>query len=280
MKIFRFILIFILIMALLSATGFIYARHIEPHLLKTNVFDYEISKVSNIDNLKIVFFSDTHFSDYYTLEDFKKVIEKINNESPDFVFFVGDLIDNYYDYEISHSTTDISDALNQISASIGKYAVYGNHDYGGGAENKYIKIMEDGGFKVLVNESDLLEDYNICISGIDDVLIGYGNPDFLQSCTNEQLNIILCHEPDLIDTLLDYNIDFMFSGHTHGGQINLPMKKNEFLPSLGEKYIRGNFDFDNFSHTKLTVTSGLGTTKLPFRFGAKPEIVVINLLKN
>ena len=64
----------------------------------------------------------------------------------------------------------------------------------------------------------------------------------------------------------------MLSGHTHGGQVRLPFFTSQFLPTHGEKYVSGLFDKNG---SFLFVTKGIGTTKLPLRFGAVPEVAFI-----
>lgn len=269
--------------------GFIflgYAHFIEPYMLTTEYEEYNeplisVSAAGNTesyayaDGLKIALFADTHFSKYYTPENFRDVIDRINSESPDIVFFLGDLVDEYdtYDGDIA----EIERCLSEIHANIGKYAVYGNHDYGGGMQFKYPDVMEAGGFKLLINESEMLEQYNLCILGIDDMLIGYGDPSAAWSLDSDCCNIVICHEPDVFDMISDCSIDLMFAGHTHGRQINLKLFDKLIQPSLGQKYIKGDFDFDNARRTSLYVTSGIGTTKLPLRFGTLPEINIITI---
>ena len=152
------------IVLFIIAAVFVYARFIEPNLLTVH---YENIKNSCIneerDELKILQFSDMHISKYFDEKDIKKVVEKINEEKPDVVFFTGDLIDEYSSYEKKDRINEIWEELSLINAPLGKYAVYGNHDYGGGAEYVYKNIMENSGFVLLKNEKITLKDYNINI---------------------------------------------------------------------------------------------------------------------
>lgn len=138
--------------------------------------------------------------------------------------------------------------------------------------------MTDGGFKVLINETLYLPDYNMNIFGITDCLIGKSDLSILSAAGPDTFNLVICHEPDVFDQLSDRNISLMLSGHTHGGQVNIPIFTERFLPALGTKYVSGIFTAvrDNSLNT-LYVTKGIGTTKLPLRFMAKPEIAAITL---
>jgi len=264
-------LLMILVLAVLG-----YARYIEPFMLEVNDVIVESPRIAGgAENLKIVVFGDTHFGDYYSTGDFDKVVDAISKAEPDLVVFTGDLIDHYNAYYEDDSV--ISGKLSKIEAPLGKIAVFGNHDYGGGAEYKYQAIMEAGGFKVLKNEYFGMNELNIGIIGIDDVIIGYGDPSAASWGRPDYFNIVVAHEPDLVDEVLDYNADLMISGHTHGRQVNLNFFDDYVLPPYGQKYIQGLYEFENERDTRLYVNSGIGMTKLPFRFLSPPELTCITL---
>lgn len=272
-KIFSFI--FIIIFIVFSAL--IYARFIEPNLLTVRYENMSSSLLNeDADKLKILLFSDTHISSHFDENDLKRAVERINEEAADIVVFGGDLIDEFNTYENKDNINEIWEILSEIKAPSGKYAVYGNHDYGGGAERVYAQIMENSGFMLLKNEKIQLNDYNINIIGMDDSIFGdYDRETITGMLDKDRCNIVLSHEPDVIDFLLEYDADLFLSGHSHGGQINLPFLDS--LPLLAKKYTRGLYSFDNFRQTKLYVNIGLGTSQIPMRFMAVPELTVITL---
>lgn len=256
---------------------YIYARFIEPEFLTVRYETINTDYIKN-DEIKILQFSDTHISEYFDIDDLNNAIDKINEEDPDIVVFTGDLIDQFNNYENKDNIHEIWEALGSINAPI-KYAVYGNHDYGGGAEKVYKEIMEKSGFKLLINEKEELPQYNINFIGMDDSIFGEYEPAVISGNMDKDMyNIVLSHEPDVADRLLEYSIDLLLAGHSHGGQVNLPFAN--YLPSLGEKYVRGFYDFENFRQTKVYVNIGLGTSTIPMRFMAAPELTVITLKKN
>jgi len=276
-KLIKFTFKMLLIALLLSGALFSYARFIEPKMLiEKNVEISSLHVSAEAQELKMAVFSDTHFSKYYTLGDFQKVLDSIATQQPDLILFCGDLFDdlNTYPGEIS----EISAALASMDAPLGKYAIFGNHDYGGGAENKYTGILNAGGFTVLKNEYLALEDQQVSLIGIDDFMLGNGNIEKATWAREDYFNILICHEPDIIDLVLETNIDLMVSGHTHGGQINLLGYQENFLPAYGKNYEKGLFDFNNARGTSLYVNPGLGTTQIPLRFFARPEITYITLV--
>lgn len=265
-----------LLLALSAGLLFSYARYVEPRWIDETQLQLPVSgSAAPAKPLKAVIFADTHFSQYYTPEDFQRAVKRINAMEPDFVFFLGDLIDNYNNYDGDVET--ISQALSQIQASGGKFAVFGNHDYGGGLENYYQKIMEAGGFQVLVNDTVVLEPWNLTITGIDDMVIGYGDITCASVLPDNSYNIVLSHEPDVISDMTDFSIDLMVSGHTHGGQVNLPLFSEQFLPPYGQVFVRGEYRFENDRSTLLYVNRGLGTTKMPLRFMASPELTCFTI---
>jgi len=137
--------------------------------------------------------------------------------------------------------------------------------------------MAAGGFTVLKNEIITIADKNLRIIGIDDVIIGYGDPSVAYKADGNMYNLILCHEPDIIESIMDSNTDYMFSGHTHGGQIRIPYYTEMFLPSYGKTYVKGEYQLNNQCETVLYVNPGLGTTKIPARFGAAPELTYLTI---
>ena len=265
--------------AAVVALSAVYARYVEPHMLIQKEEEYTSAKLVSLSGkeLKAAVFADTHFSDYYTPEDFQKVVEKINEQEPDLIFFLGDLIDDYSSY--TGDVEEIEAQLASLRARIGKYAVYGNHDYGGKMQFDYPEVMKAGGFHLLLHESQTLKAQNVTITGIDDMVIGYGDPATARSLDEEHYNIVLCHEPDIVDEMTGYPVDLMLSGHTHGRQINFMCFDDYILPPYGEKYVKGSYDIPrkDGEAASLYVTGGIGTTKIPMRFASPPEINTIRL---
>lgn len=276
LRLFKNLLRILMLLMIIGLAVIVYARYIEPNMIHEKHYTIESPFVTeNARNLKIAVFGDTHFGDYYNTEDFKKVLDSLEKTKPDIVVFCGDLIDNFDNY--TGNTDEISLSLSGIYAPYGKYAIFGNHDYGGGAENNYQAILESGGFTVLKNEYFAIDELAMAIIGIDDVLIGYGDPAIANMGRPDYFNVVLSHAPDVIDEVLDYNVDLMLAGHTHGRQINLKCFDEYILPPYGEKYVSGMYDFSNDRNSKLYVNSGLGTTKLPVRFLSPPELTYITI---
>lgn len=261
-----------LVIALLG----VYITFIERNLLVVKIDTITLGE-NNDNKVKIVQFSDTQLGEYYTLEDLEKAVNKINKLNADLVVFTGDLIDNASKYEDLYN---VSEVLGKIQSNIGKYAIYGNHDIGGGAIRYYSNIMSEAGFTLLVNESDTIKvnDKTITMFGGDDALMGnHDSIKTMEGISNDNTNILLIHEPDLIDKYNEYPIDLALSGHSHGGQVYIPFYGPIKSTLLADKYNKGFYYMDNERDTTLYVSSGLGNTKVPFRFLNIPEIKVFNL---
>lgn len=268
-----------ILLIIISGLVFVYAKHIEPQMLKVSKITIKSDHVQeNAQGLTIAVFADTHFGEFYSLNDFSKVQTKLAEIEPDIVIFTGDLIDHYNEYK--GDTTRISEEFSKIQAPYGKFAIFGNHDYGGGAEHEYENIMETGGFTVLKNEYFPLDELGIAIIGIDDVVIGYGNPDIASWARPDYFNMILSHVPDLADQIMEYNADLMLSAHTHGRQVSLKYFDDKILPPYGKKYVKGLYQFENNRNTQLYVNRGIGMTQLPFRFMSPPELTLITIISD
>lgn len=248
----------------------VYVTYGERNLLIEKKHEVKLLNSSE-DKVKVVQFTDTQLGDFYTIENLKKAVDKINSINPDIVVFTGDLIDNASTYE---DKDKISGVLSKINCA-NKYAIYGNHDYGGGAVKYYKKIMTKAGFTVLQNQSKVVEinGRKINILGADDALMGEQRiSSTMAKIKEDQTNILLSHEPDVADKYIDYPIDLILSGHSHGGQVYIPFYGPGKTTTLAKKYTKGFYDLNNERETKLYVNSGLGNTRLPFRFGNIPQV--------
>lgn len=227
-----------------------------------------------LSGFKIVHLTDLHLGKLKTIEWFGKIIEHINEFSPDIVVITGDLMDldicNYDMYcEIAES----------INSKFGIFAVPGNHEYYAGIE--FIKGMRDiERFNLLINESLPVNDY-INIIGLDDpagISFGYSGPDLTKALRNikvEQFNILLVHQPVNLRRIAesDYGIDLILSGHTHMGQIP-PMDLIVYF------YYRYHYGLFRHKNTFIYTSSGTGTWGPPMRLFSRSEIVIINLYRS
>ncbi|OAB45284.1 metallophosphoesterase [Paenibacillus glacialis] len=260
-----------------------YATEIEPKALSVTRIDIENKYVQkSFDGMTIVQFSDTHLGPDYTVDQLQSLVDRMNLMKPDIVVFTGDLMDHYAQYG-SKNRKLAQKVLAKIEAPFGKYAVYGNHDRGGGGSRLYKEYMEEAGFMVLVNEVHSIisaTGERMNIAGLDDFLLGKPMIErTLQSLRAQDFNLLLVHQPDVADRFTDYPVDLQLSGHSHGGQVRIPFLQPLITTSLGNKYIEGLYSLEGkIRPLTLYVNRGIGTTRLPVRLFEKPELTVIRLV--
>lgn len=257
-----------LILGIIGVLWLIYMAVIEPNQLVVK----HITLTGDVKKpVTLLHFSDTHFRANQSEKQMRKLIDTINQEQVDFLVFTGDLMDSYE--KATELRESLPPELKQMHANIAKLAVFGNHDIGGKARKVYRPLMEEGDFQVLCNETIMFEEEGLAFFGIDDPQAGYEDRDFVKQ-EYQPYQILLSHEPDLFDELDLSFIDLMLSGHTHGGQIYLPILSNFILPTGGKHYRKGLYQKES---TTLSVSSGIGMTWMPLRFRNQPELLVYHI---
>lgn len=270
-----------LLLLMLPAGCIFYAFKIEPYRLTVNEYCLT-EKKQETESIKIVQFSDTHIKEDFTYGNLNKIVNSINKQDPDIVIFTGDLYDNYAKY---NDDVNIIAELQKINAKYDKIAIWGNHDHGGGAVRQYESIMEQAGFILLKNENWYITtdaEKKILFTGLDDSMLGNMYMPDSTKIYDSDYEVLLSHESDTVDNFQEYDYNLALSGHSHGGQVNVPFipainQKAISCTSLTEKYLEGMYELN--SRTKLYVNTGIGTTHISARFGVVPEIsvFVINL---
>lgn len=276
----RFLKIFfgtVFTLLILIGSCVFYAFKIEPYRIASNQL-YLNEKTS--DFIKVVQFSDTHIKADFNYKNLDKVVNYINKQNPDVVVFTGDLYDNYAKY---HDDEHIIKELQKINATYDKIAIWGNRDCGGGAARQYENIMQQSGFTVLKNENWYVttdSDKKILFTGLDDSMLGNVYMPDSTKIYDSNYNILLIHEPDTADSFQEYPYDLVLSGHSHGGQVNIP-----FIPAINQKaisstnlaknYVSGMYELN--SKTKIYVNTGIGITHVSGRLGVVPEISIFHI---
>ncbi len=277
----KFIFIIILIILFVYA----YGAYIEPKQLKVNEHKVKNSNITdNFDGFKIVGISDIHYGQYFKLDDLKKLVNKINELNPDVVVLTGDLIDSKTKMTTS-MVNEISNELKKISASCGKYVISGEDD---SKFDEWENIITLGEFMNLNNNYD-----SIYKNGYDSILIA-GVSSFVdkESIVNKNqktqnyinsfekdgpiYKILLMHEPDYIDELEDNKYDLILAGHSHGGQVGIPLINELLVPKGANKYSYGHYSLTN---SELYVSNGIGVSEINFRLFRMPSIDVYRLIK-
>lgn len=216
----------------------------------------------NINGLKIIHFSDIHYNQYSKIHNIKKLVNIINKANPDIVIFTGDLIDS--DYSISEDDKNsIMAEFNDIKARIGKYAIKGEEDL-----DVFNEIFDNSGFKILDNT---LEQINLGLSTIDLIAVDETySLDMISGHIENNYTIVIVHKPDVADRIVsDFNPNLILSGHSHNGQIVLPLIGPIMKKDGAKKYISSYYKVNN---TDIYITGGIGNSDYQFRLFNHPSI--------
>lgn len=263
MKNFLIITVGILLILVLG----IYSAFVEPNKLKVTHYTLQDKELSGI---KIVFASDFHIRPYQQ-KRLEKVVEYINKENPDLVLSTGDFVAGHTK-RATMSIEDIAKVLGQVKSKYGFYTTQGNHDGWYGNE-RISKALKENGIKELDNSNVKLSinGKTLYLAGIEDLMTG--KPDIYKALDKTQKpTILLTHTPDMFTKIYD-DVNLVLAGHTHGGQVRIPLLGPIFTASkYNDKYAKGLISENN---KKMIVTAGIGASIIPIRFNCTPEIVVI-----
>ena len=273
------VIIYVMIIIILIV---LYARFIGTSFLKVKEYPiYSDSVPNDFDGIKIIHFSDLHYKRAITREKIDKIVDEINLIKPDIVVFTGDLIDKD-SIILEDDIKYLKSTLSKINAKYAKYAVMGNHDY-----NKIEtveNIYNDAGFNYLNNSYDIIYGKNsgkIFISGISSV--SYKQDDmtsaleYLKDNKDIDYKIVLVHEPDFADSIInEYSVDLILSGHSHNGQIRIPLVGALYTPENAKKYYDEYYSINN---TDLYISSGIGVSKYNYRLFNHPSFNLYRIYK-
>lgn len=204
----------------------------------------------------------TQISDFHSnaIKNLDQLLINIKKFDPDFIILTGDIIDYGTASKIERSVYFLK-KLSTLNKST--YYITGNHEEAGPNLDVFLKEIDKLGIKYLKNEGELLN-----VNGNKIYL--YGTSMFSFSYENykpskESVNIILSHFSKNVRDNYRGDEDFIFSGHTHGGQVRMPIVGGLLAPGEG---VLPDFDKGAFLYKNSTiyVDSGLGNTFLPLRF--------------
>lgn len=254
----------------------LYAFWIEPSRLIVNHYDIAINSMPEI---KIAVIADLHAGAPYIDEDkIAKIVEETNAQKPDLILLPGDFIVQEVLGAQPIAFSRVTAILKNLQAPMGVFAVMGNHDWWGRDIPGMQKLFEDNGIHVLEDRSVKLKfnQQNIGLAGISDYYEGpHDVVRALQDVPPGQGVLCLTHTPDIFPEL-PAQCHLTITGHTHGGQVNLPFVGALIVPSkYGQRYVSGLVTELGKS---LFVSTGIGTSILPVRFGVTPEISILHVM--
>jgi len=203
-------------------------------------------------------------------------VERMNAEAPDLVLLGGDFTDAHWLFGGRLAPERIAERIAGLRARHGSVAVLGNHDWKQFGMRMWTALVE-AGIPVLENDSLAFDapGGRFHVAGLADVRLRH--PDIaraLAGVPGDEPVLVLAHDPDVFPHVPG-RVALTVAGHTHGGQIALPYVRRAFIPSRhGERYARGHV-VEHGRH--LVVGAGLGTSGLPVRLLAPPELLLLEL---
>lgn len=247
----------------------------------TTKIEYKNSEIPQVfHNFKIAQVSDLHNKSFG--KEQKRLIDKLNKSSPDIIVITGDLIDK--------DNTNIEVAMDFVRSAIKIAPIYyvsGNHEKISGKYQDLKEQLINYGVVVLDNDITFIEkdSQEIGLIGLTDVgFYAYGNDyrsilkDNLESLLRKStdFSIVLSHRPEFISDFVACDIQLVFCGHAHGGQVRLPFIGGLAAPGQGlfPKYTSGSYSIED---TTMVISRGLGNSIFPFRVFNRPEIVIVAL---
>ncbi len=221
--------------------------------------------------LRVLLLSDVHVGIFLKPELLAKIVNSLMGIHPDLVALTGDVVTGH-----SRDLDRFLPALALLSrAPLGAWFCYGNHDYFGGDPEEVSNRLRAIGIMTLRNETVVLQHGNgkFILGGIDDRIMGTPDWDRLVS-QHGPPHCLLAHHPDFFYEAAARGVAITLSGHTHGGQIRFPtgppiVRQSEFCLDEGAYAYRSSL---------LVVTRGLGSVGLPWRYGADPEAILIEIM--
>jgi uncharacterized protein len=271
----------------LSAAGTAgYAAAIEPQQLVVTPYTLKPRGWPAGRKLTITVIADLHAGGPdMPLPNVQRIVDTANALKSDVIVMLGDYIARYR-FAVERIPDPVWAAeLARLRAPLGVWAILGNHDWWydlAGVRNALAEVR----IPLLENQAVLLgpEGERVWVAGIGDQIayhIGRGRfrgvddlPGTLAQVTTDDPVILLAHEPDIFPRVPS-RVALTFAGHTHGGQIRVPLIWPAFVPSrYGKRYAYGHV-IERERH--LIVSGGLGTSIIPARFGVPPEIVHVTL---
>jgi predicted MPP superfamily phosphohydrolase len=242
----------------------------DPEITETDIWLRRLPAAHN--RLRIVQLSDIHHGLFTPIEDVERAVSLANLLRPDLVALTGDYVTLSPTY-----IWPVARALGKLRARLGVFAVLGNHDFHVDPEEitralraQRVRVLRNAHFAVRTRAATLW------MLGVDDLWWGSNDlPAALATVPQRGVKVLLCHNPLGVHEAAEHGIDLVLSGHTHGGQVRLPVVGSVYGRSkLGLRFVEG---WNRLNGTQIYVSRGIGKVLLPMRLGCPPEISVLRL---
>ncbi len=221
--------------------------------------------------IRLVQISDLHLETFDSY--FQKIAAQVAGLNPDLIVLTGDYL------EEERNIRGVLDFLRLLKAPQGIFAVQGNWEYWSRLEGENLRRHFAGtGVRLLINERADLEvnGQKLSILGLDYPSSGDQLRRLQAQADPDRFNLLLSHVPAFPHEHLERSIGLVLCGHTHGGQVRLPLLPPLYLPRFSGRFVAGLYRVGQYD-TPLYVNRGIGTSVLPVRLACRPEITVVEL---
>jgi uncharacterized protein len=248
-----------------------YGSFWEPRNLEVVELSLMLAKIPPGRELRLVQLSDLHINHFNRY--FRRVAEAAMQLRPDIILLTGDYL------EEQRNLFEVRSFLDLLQAPHGIFAVQGNWEYWSRLEGENLRQkFNASGIHLLINQRQDLEirEVPLSIHGLD---YPSGSEDLTQleqQADTKRVNLLLSHVPAFSHQLLGDRFDLILSGHTHGGQVRLPLVPPFYLPRYSGRFVAGLYRVGP-QQTPLYVSRGIGTSVLPIRLWCRPEITLLRL---
>ena len=258
--------------ALALFLGLVYATQIEPSWIDVRTVTLTLPHLApEFSGYRLVQLSDIHADRWMDADRLGRVVEQVNQLHPDSVVLTGDFVTRN-----AEQFAPTLAALEQLRPRDKVLGVLGNHDAWSNPD-LIQSTLEMAGVQVLSNQVATLQRQSalLNIAGVDDIWAKRDRLSaVLAALPASGAAILLAHEPDFADQSAATGLfDLELSGHSHGGQVKLPLVKR-FVPPLADKYPIGQYTVGSMIQY---TNRGVGMSGLHVRFNCRPEITVFTL---
>jgi predicted MPP superfamily phosphohydrolase len=225
----------------------------------------------DLKRLRVLLLSDIHTGTFLNPALLARIVNSLMALKPDLVAIAGDIVTG----DASELKPFLETLAPLARAPLGAWFCFGNHDYFGGDPNQISADLASVGVTTLKNDSTVVNHSNssFVIAGIDDRILG--KPDWERLLFRHGVpHLLLAHNPDSFYEACARGVPLTLSGHTHGGQIRFPNRSPIIRQS---KYCLDEGAY-SFQSSLLVVSRGLGSVGIPWRWGADPEAVLVEIL--
>jgi predicted MPP superfamily phosphohydrolase len=220
--------------------------------------------------LRLVALGDIHFDPAFNVDYLARVMDRVNSLRADLIVYTGDFLTQSH-----RRLNDLADLLARGRARLGSYGVPGNHDHWVGLPPIVQALETRGGVRILRNEFlPLPGEDAVYLTGIDSIWAGRPDSGIIARTPEHSRHIVFAHEPDPFLQLTDSRVKLQVSGHTHGGQVRVPLIGALVLPKYGKLFQAGLYT-DHGRH--LYVNRGIGSLTPHIRINCRPEITLFEL---